>query len=465
MFNRFQILILNASTIVHVLMGLLCVFSGHWPLNHVLCDFYVTLDVLLCTSSIMHLCTISLERFLAIRSPLKSRTRTKTAVRIKILLVWLLSFSISSPIMILGFVDERNILSDNQCVLQNKDFRIYGSVSAFYIPLIFMVISFGLTIRLLRIQYKLCNPKDYNEGFRRIQSNNSKTLKKRLKQLQKEQSHRNIKRQQSSSSTVSEESLTKLEQSKPLVTRSSEKQMCKHRLKSFTEFGELVLPPISKTCCLDDMDPQMQLHDIHEHGSPMSESEEEEFIRRSQSADTRDTSIPTVSHQSSMYTDSRRFSDMNDNPTNIPQTFSAPSDLNENSKRHNSSGNGKLKKDSVKQKQEKHSVRTEQKASKTLGILFVSFVVCWGPFFIVNVLEVWCTTCRFDPLLVTVFVWLGYVSSTLNPIIYTVFNKTFRVTMLKLLKCQYRAIQRPMRVKAATYSMSERSNTNVQIPL
>lgn len=32
--------------------------------------------------------------------------------------------------------------------------------------------------------------------------------------------------------------------------------------------------------------------------------------------------------------------------------------------------------------------------------------------------------------------WLGYVSSTINPIIYTIFNKTFRAAFIRLLKCK-----------------------------
>ena len=38
--------------------------------------------------------------------------------------------------------------------------------------------------------------------------------------------------------------------------------------------------------------------------------------------------------------------------------------------------------------------------------------------------------------------WLGYVNSTLNPIIYTVFNLDFRVAFKRIITC---SISRPRR--------------------
>lgn len=92
-----------------------------------------------------------------------------------------------------------------------------------------------------------------------------------------------------------------------------------------------------------------------------------------------------------------------------------------------------------------NSVRTEQKASKVLGVVFMIFVICWAPFFTVNILTALCTSCKFEPTLITAFVWLGYISSTLNPIIYTIFNNIFRITFIKLLRCRYRLLHRAKR--------------------
>ena len=78
--------------------------AGYWPFGEVWCNVYVTCDVLACSASIMHMCFISLGRYLGIRNPLKTRHAysTKRLVGFKIALVWLLAMLVSSSITVLG---------------------------------------------------------------------------------------------------------------------------------------------------------------------------------------------------------------------------------------------------------------------------------------------------------------------------------------------------------------------------
>lgn len=61
-------------------LSLIDLLHNHkWPFSRFLCQIWATSDVMLCTASILNLCVISLDRYMAITSPLKyPRTRQKT---------------------------------------------------------------------------------------------------------------------------------------------------------------------------------------------------------------------------------------------------------------------------------------------------------------------------------------------------------------------------------------------------
>ncbi|XP_039519586.1 5-hydroxytryptamine receptor 2C-like isoform X2 [Pimephales promelas] len=86
------------------------------------------------------------------------------------------------------------------------------------------------------------------------------------------------------------------------------------------------------------------------------------------------------------------------------------------------------------------NIKNEQRASKVLGIVFFLFLVMWTPFFITNVLIALCRDDCGEVLykLINFFVWVGYVSSGVNPLIYTLFNKTYRQAFARYLQCRYR---------------------------
>lgn len=93
-------------------------------------------------------------------------------------------------------------------------------------------------------------------------------------------------------------------------------------------------------------------------------------------------------------------------------------------------------------------IRLEQKATKVLGVVFFTFVILWAPFFVLNLLPSLCRTCEenMSGWVFDVVTWLGYASSMVNPIFYTIFNKVFRQAFKKVLLCQYsRTKWRPQR--------------------
>ena len=71
------------------------------------------------------------------------------------------------------------------------------------------------------------------------------------------------------------------------------------------------------------------------------------------------------------------------------------------------------------------------------------FLLCWVPFFTINILNAICIrydptmsvpACKLSPVMFSFFVWLGYMNSFLNPVIYTIFNNDFRRAFKKLLQ-------------------------------
>ncbi|XP_023577987.1 5-hydroxytryptamine receptor 2B isoform X3 [Octodon degus] len=92
-------------------------------------------------------------------------------------------------------------------------------------------------------------------------------------------------------------------------------------------------------------------------------------------------------------------------------------------------------------KKSAQTISNEQRASKVLGIVFFLFLLMWCPFFITNITLALCDSCNQTTLemLLEIFVWIGYISSGVNPLVYTLFNKTFRDAFARYITCKYQS--------------------------
>lgn len=71
----------------------------------------------------------------------------------------------------------------------------------------------------------------------------------------------------------------------------------------------------------------------------------------------------------------------------------------------------------VNKRKETLEAKRERKAAKTLAIITGAFVVCWLPFFVMALTMPLCEACSISDSVASLFLWLGYFNSTLNPVI------------------------------------------------
>uniref|UniRef100_A0A8B9HME2 Dopamine receptor D2a n=1 Tax=Astyanax mexicanus TaxID=7994 RepID=A0A8B9HME2_ASTMX len=132
---------------------------GEWRFSTIHCDIFVTLDVMMCTASILNLCAISIDRYTAVAMPMLYNTRYSSRRRVTVMIsvVWILSFAISCPLLFgLNNTESRD---DALCVIANPAFVVYSSIVSFYVPFIITLLVYVQIYVVLRKRRKRVSTK------------------------------------------------------------------------------------------------------------------------------------------------------------------------------------------------------------------------------------------------------------------------------------------------------------------
>uniref|UniRef100_A0A0N5AQX7 G_PROTEIN_RECEP_F1_2 domain-containing protein n=1 Tax=Syphacia muris TaxID=451379 RepID=A0A0N5AQX7_9BILA len=114
-------------------LGVLHIVSNEWLFGRTLCRLWVAADVTFCTCSVVTICVISADRYLAVTRPLRYKsTITKTKVVCMIIIIWL--FSISVLLATVRWSQPDNF-TETRCFVGNEILYLAHSVVfAFFLP-------------------------------------------------------------------------------------------------------------------------------------------------------------------------------------------------------------------------------------------------------------------------------------------------------------------------------------------
>ncbi|KAK1806325.1 hypothetical protein P4O66_000035 [Electrophorus voltai] len=403
------------------------VVGGAWLFSRLYCNIFVTLDVMMCTASILNLCAISIDRYTAVVMPVLYNTTQSSRKRVSVMIatVWILAFAVSCPLLF-GFNTTDDPLV---CSISNPDFVIYSSVVSFYLPfmvtlLVYVRIYIFLRRRRKRIMFRQASgqiqpgpappptsyhghiirkPDDVVNGMCVDAVVGVEDIERRLQHAALWCPH--AKRQRGGEETCLQEETHKERhdlspiqlnvESTERVIRPKLLPGCLRRKRPRTMPAEnSLLPPV-------DMQNYCSISQASFVRTEQEPNREEEEGQEEGQVTMRSCEVKELSN-------GRTHTTLQQAPRGPQRVTPA---------RHRSM----------------HS--REKKATQMLAIVLGVFLICWLPFFVTHILNTHCRKCHIPAELYSAFTWLGYVNSALNPIIYTTFNIEFRRAFIRILTC------------------------------
>ncbi|XP_004847414.1 alpha-2C adrenergic receptor [Heterocephalus glaber] len=167
--NLFLVSLASADILVATLVmpfSLANELMAYWYFGQVWCGVYLALDVLFCTSSIVHLCAISLDRYWSVTQAVEyNLKRTPRRVKATIVAVWLISAVISFPPLV-SFYRQPDGAAYPQCGLNDETWYILSScIGSFFAPCLIMGLVYARIYRVAKLRTRTLSEKRGPVGY------------------------------------------------------------------------------------------------------------------------------------------------------------------------------------------------------------------------------------------------------------------------------------------------------------
>ncbi|GAB5570989.1 alpha-2C adrenergic receptor [Prionailurus iriomotensis] len=161
--NLFLVSLASADILVATLVmpfSLANELMAYWYFGQVWCGVYLALDVLFCTSSIVHLCAISLDRYWSVTQAVEyNLKRTPRRVKATIVAVWLISAVISFPPLV-SLYRQPDSAAYPQCGLNDETWYILSScIGSFFAPCLIMGLVYARIYRVAKLRTRTLSEK------------------------------------------------------------------------------------------------------------------------------------------------------------------------------------------------------------------------------------------------------------------------------------------------------------------
>ncbi|ELK34791.1 Mu-type opioid receptor [Myotis davidii] len=148
---------------------------GTWPFGTVLCKIVISIDYYNMFTSIFTLCTMSVDRYIAVCHPVKALDfRTPRNAKIINVCNWILSSAIGLPVMFMATTKYRHGSVDCTLTFSHPAWywenllKICVFIFAFIMPVLIITVCYGLMILRLKSVRMLSGSKEKDRNLRRI---------------------------------------------------------------------------------------------------------------------------------------------------------------------------------------------------------------------------------------------------------------------------------------------------------